>query len=186
MRSIMLIPILFIGFFVITIVLFASLYVANTVDDLMNDIDFSVAEGTLQNRTFIQVYNDTLGEGVHTIQENSDNWGMFLLLGMVLLMFICGFTFNENQKLWLILEFVILIVAFIFAITFSFMHNELIHTDTEFLDIYSNDLQKSSTFMLTLPVIIPVVWMIMMILTYGRFKKQSFKEANTSVQGVGF
>lgn len=185
MRTIMFIPILFVGFFFI-IFIGVALYTANQVDDLMNDIDFTVAENTIQNRTYGQVYNETLGEGIHSFQNNADNWGIFLLIGTIILVVICGFVFNENQKLWLILEVLILIVVFIFATIFSYIYNDFINSDTAIFEVYSEGMTMSSTFILNLPWIIPIVWLITMILVYGRFRKKGFREASSSTQEVGF
>jgi len=180
MRAIMLLVAIFVMFFsILTLGIFA--YIAGTTNDLFQQIDF-----TIENRTFQGTYNETLGVGINAIQDNADIWGMCLLFGMVLLMIVCSFTFSSNKKLLLIIDFVILIIIFIIGGIFQYTYNEFIHSSTEFLDVYSNDLEKSSTFILTLPFIIPVVWLIMMIITYGRFKKKDFEESTSNIQGVGF
>lgn len=180
MRAIMLVVAIFVMFFfVLTMGVFT--YIAVTVDDAFESVDLNIS-----GYTFNETYQDTLGLGVNAIIDQADMWGMFLLFGMVLLMIICGYFFNSNQKLWIILEIFILVVTFIIAGVLQYTFNEAIHASSELLDIYSTQLEKSSTFILALPFIIPVIWLIMMIIVYGRFKRKSFEEATDTTQGVGF
>jgi len=166
-------------FFALTLGIFT--YVAVTVDDTFEDINFTIA-----NTDFQTVYQDNLGIGLNSFIDNADTMGMFLLFGMMILMIICGYIFNSNSKLLLVIDIVIFIIIFILAGILQFTYNEVIHSGTELLDIYSNNIEKTSTFMLLLPFVVPIIWLIMMIITYGRFKKKDFKESTSEFGGVGF
>lgn len=180
MRTVMLLVGIFVAF-IFLLTLGIGVYVAVTADTAFNSINLTIA-----NHTFTDVYDDTLGQGVNAFIDQADLWGMFLLFGMVILMVICGFIFNDNRKLMLIVELAILIIVFIVAGVLQFSYNQVIQASPELLDVYSNSLTKSSTFMLSLPFIVPIVWMLMMWVVYGRFKKKDFEEATSSTQGVGF
>ena len=180
MRSVMLLVAVFVMFFfALTLGIFT--YVAVTVDDTFEDINFTIA-----NTDFQTVYQDNLGIGLNSFIDNADTMGMFLLFGMMILMIICGYIFNSNSKLLLVIDIVIFIIIFILAGILQFTYNEVIHSGTELLDIYSNNIEKTSTFMLLLPFVVPIIWLIMMIITYGRFKKKDFKESTSEFGGVGF
>ena len=142
-------------------------YGGNLVDQTMTSIDITIGE-----QNFTEVYEGTLGKGIDAFLNSADNYALALLLGMVILMLLASYTFLEKQKVWIVAEFCILIVAFIFAVMIQGIYNTFINSSTVLLDIYSVDLIKSSKFILNLPVIIPIVWSFMVILSYSIFRKE--------------
>ncbi len=166
---------IFLGFVAI-LMMGILVYGANLIDDTFRSIDVEIG-----NVSFITAYNDTLGIGISTIQNSADNYGLGLLLGMVLLMVISGFMFKEKQKVWIVAEFAILIIAFIFAVSIQRAYDLVINSSTALLDIYSVDLVNSSKFILNLPTIVPIVWAFIIILSYGLFKKRE-----PTIGDVGF
>ena len=136
------------------------------------DQTFSSLNVTIGNVSFQESYNDTLGIGINAILDSADDYGMGLLLGMVLLIVISSFIFHEKQKTWIVLELIILIVSFIFAVAMQRGYDTVINSSSVLLDIYSVDLVNSSTFILSLPVIVPIVWAFIVILSYGLFRKK--------------
>ncbi len=151
------------GGFMIGIMVFG----ANLVDQSFSSIDVMIGEVN-----FTEAYDDTLGIGINAFLNSADNYGLGLLLGMVLLMAISGFMFREKQKVWIVAEFVILIISFIFAVTLTGAYNTVINSSTELLNIYSIDLINTSRFILNLPIIVPIVWAFIVILSYGLFRKE--------------
>lgn len=133
---------------------------------------FSSIDVTIGNQSFTEAYDDTLGKGVNAFLNSADNYSLALLLGMIILMLLASYTFSEKQKAWIVAEFGILIVSFIFAVMIQGAYNTVINSSTTLLDIYSIDLIKSSKFILNLPIIVPVVWAFIVILTYGLFRKE--------------
>lgn len=165
LKALMLIVFIFLGFFGI-LIMGIFVYGANLIDQTFSSIDLTIGD-----QNFTEVYDETLGKGVNAFLNSADNYGLFLLLGMILLMVITSYTFSEKQKTWIVAEFVILIIAFIFAVMIQGAYNTVINSSTTLLDIYSVDMIKSSKFILNLPIIIPVVWAFIVILTYGIFRK---------------
>ncbi len=153
----------FIGIVMIGIFVFG----ANLVDQTFGSIDVMIGDVN-----FTEAYDDTLGQGINAFLDNADNYGLGLLFGMVILIVISSFIFKEKHKLWLVLEFIILIVSFIFAVTIQRAFNTYINLNIEFLNIHSIQLINSSKFILNLPIIIPIVWAFIVILSYGLFKKK--------------
>ena len=168
LNALMLFVLVFLGFVgIITMGIFV--YGANLIDQAFSSIDIEIGDVN-----FTEAYDETLGIGINVFLDSADNYGLGLLLGMVLLMIISAYMFSEKQKAWIVVEFVILIVAFIFAVTIQGTYNSVIHSSTTLLDIYSVDLIRSSKFILNLHIIIPIVWAFIVILSYGLFKKERF------------
>ncbi len=162
----MLLVLIFLGFMGI-IMMGIFVYGANIIDTTFSSMDIKIGDVN-----FTEAYDDTLGIGVNVFLDSADNYGLGLLLGMVVLMVIASFMFKEKQKAWMVIEFVILIIAFIFAVTVQRAYDTVINSSTILLDIYSVDLIKSSKFILNLHIIIPIVWAFIVILSYGLFKKE--------------
>ncbi len=166
LNALMLIVLIFLGFFGI-LMMGIFVYGANLIDQTFSSIDVTIGD-----QNFTEVYDETLGRGINVFLDGADNYGLALLLGMVLLMAITSYTFSERQKIWIVAEFVILIIAFILAVSIQGAYNTVINSSTTLLNIYSIDLIKSSKFILNLPIIIPVVWSFIVIITYGIFRRE--------------
>ena len=165
LNSLMLLVLIFLGFMGI-IMMGIFVYGANLIDQTFTSINADIG-----NINFTEAYDDTLGKGINVFLDSADNYGLLLLLGMIILMIITSYAFLEKQKVWIVAEFAILIIAFIFAVTIKGAYNTVINSSTILLDIYSIDLIKSSKFILNLHIIIPVVWSLIVILVYGIFRK---------------
>ena len=165
LNALMLLLLIFLGFMGI-IMMGIFVYGANLIDQTFSSIDVKIGEVN-----FTEAYDDTLGKGITIFLDSADNYGLALLLGMVVLMIITSYVFLEKQKVWIVAEFVILIIAFIFAVMVQGAYNTVINSSTILLDIYSIDLIKSSKFILNLPIIIPIVWAFIVILVYGLFRR---------------
>ena len=165
-KTLMLFVLIFLGFIAI-IMMGIFVYGANIIDQTFSSIDI-----TIGNENFTEAYDETLGLGINAFLNSADNYGIGLLLGLVVLMVITSFIFQEKQKAWIVLEFFILLVAFIVAIIIQGAYETVINSSTTLLDIYSIDLINSSRFILNLHIIIPIVWTFMIILTYGLFRRE--------------
>ncbi len=166
MNAFMLIPIIFLGFIGI-IIMGIFVYGANVVDQTFSSMDIMVGEVN-----FTEAYDQTLGIGINVFLDSADSYGLSLLLGTIILIVISSFIFKEKQKAWIVAEFGILIIAFIFAVTIQGAYETVINSSSQLLDIYSIDLINSSKFILNLHIIIPVVWAFMVIVSYGLFRKE--------------
>ncbi len=166
LNAVMIFVLIFLGFIGVTMI-GVFVFGANLVDQTFGSIDVMI--GVVN---FTEAYDDTLGQGINAFLDHADSYGLGLLFGMIILIVISSFIFKEKHKLWLVLEFVILIVSFIFAVTIQRAFNGYINMSPEFLDIYSIQLINSSKFILNLPIIITIVWAFIVILSYGLFRKE--------------
>ncbi len=166
LNAFMMLVLIFLGFIGI-VMMGIFVFGANLIDQTFGSIDVMI--GVVN---FTEAYDDTLGQGINSFLDRADSYGLGLLFGMIILIIISSFIFKEKHKSWITLEFVILIVAFIFAVTIQRIFNTYINLSPEFLDIYSIQLINSSKFILNLPIIIPIVWAFIVILSYGLFRKE--------------
>ncbi len=162
----MLLVLIFLGFMGI-VMMGIFIYGANVINQTFSGIDIEIGDVN-----FTEAYDDTLGIGINVFLNSADNYGLGLLLGMVILMVSLSYLLREKQKAWIVLEFGILIMAFIFAVTIQRSYHTVINSSTTLLDIYSINLVKSSKFILNLHIIIPIVWAFIVMISYGLFKKE--------------
>lgn len=154
---------------------------ATVVDDTFSSIDF-----TLGNQSFSQTYNDTVKLGLNPVITQSDNYGVMLLIGLIVVMLIFSYKAQERQKMWFISELFILIVAFILSVIIQDTYSTFINSSSLFLELYSTDMINSSKFVLRLPWIVTAVWTFMVILIYGSIRVIKRQEEGSEFSGLGF
>ncbi len=159
---------IFFVFLIFFIILFLGVQAFGVIKvrDLLSSVDFQIG-----NVSFNDTYNITMAPALDSIIDNSDNAGMILIFGMIVVMLLIGFSFSTS-RLWLIFDWFVIVVAFIIAVILSRAFNTFINTTPEILEIFSTDLQVSSTFMLNLPFVVIIVGFLVMILTYGVLRKK--------------
>lgn len=166
LKSAMVVVFIFVAFIGI-IMMGIFVYGANLVNQVFSSVDFEIGE-----QNFTKVYENNMGRAVDSFLNSADNYGLGLLFGMIIMMAFTSYTFREKQKAWIIIELGILFLAFIFAVTLQRSYNTVINSSTTLLDIYSIDLIRSSRFILNLPAIVTGVWAIVIVITYGVFRKE--------------
>ncbi|HEC66148.1 MAG TPA: hypothetical protein ENI23_12715 [bacterium] len=159
--SLMLIFFIFFALFVM-IIAGTAFYGIETFDNAARNITGM----NVGNVSFSDTYEDTLGRGLRTVLSTLSTISMALILGMIIVMLIIGFKMPKQNKLWIILDLFIIVVAFIAAVYISVIFNDFINSSETFLNIYSVDLQKPSTFLLNLPFVIAIVGGLIILATY--------------------
>lgn len=166
MTTMMLIAYIFIGFFVI-IFLAVMIYLASNVDNAFRSLTISVG-----NVSFNNTYNQTMAPALNKLINQSDNLGISLLLGMIIVMLICGYKFRNKRRLFIILDILIIIVCFIISVFIQNSYNTIIRANDDLYSIFTNELANSSTFLLRLPLIISIVGVLIMVVTYATINKK--------------
>lgn len=168
MITLMLIFFIFFAFFIVVFAgtAFYGLNVFHNAASNLTDI-------TIGNISFEDTYDDTLGAGLETVISTLSKMSFALVLGMIVVMLIIGFKMPHTNKLWIILDIFIIVVAFIVAVYLTIIFNSFINSDDIFLDIYSTQIQSASTYLLNLPLVITVVGALIMIVTYISRKKRT-------------
>lgn len=147
-------------------------YGANVFDGLMSKLNVQVG-----SVNFNDTYNNTIKPVIINMNSNIDIGGIALILGMIVVMLVCGFSFREGKsRLFIIIDIFIIIVSFIISVVLQNSYNTVIHASDDLLNVYSNNLPKSSTFLLRLPLSIAIIGVLIMIVTYATINKK--KEVN--------
>lgn len=169
--TLMLMVFIFVGF-VLLIVLGVVVYGFDMVESTFSLLDFS-----LGNVSFNETYNATLRPGITAMRTTVPVLiSTVVLLGMVLVMMIVGYSMRKIDKLWILLDIALVIVAEILAVSISSSFTTFINSSPEMLAIFSNTLSAGSRYILNLPIIIPIVGALVMLTTYLSTTKKEEKE----------
>lgn len=144
----------FMVFFGITILGF------NLVNNALNQ-DVDIGQVNLQ-----ETNGYTFGKIADAMVHSADMIAIIFIFGMILLMMANAYFFGDSNKLWIPIDVFILVFVFILARYMSSIYSTLINS-TDILSVYADSLPKTSTFLLNLPIYIPVIGAIIMIITYS-------------------
>jgi ABC-type Fe3+ transport system permease subunit len=159
------------------VLLGAFYYGFSLVDDTFESINLNIGD-----QNFNETYQDTFGIGVKATMDSLSKMALMLLLGMIILMMIVGFSIPKRGRLVIILDIFIIVACFIPAVYVAQSFENFMNSTDFFLDIYSNEFQLASRFVLNLPIIITVIGFLIMVATYLIPKKQA---EEVSVYGEG-
>lgn len=158
----------FISLIVIGVWIYGSGAIADGFQELAD------ANITIGEVSFNQTYEDTLKPGLTTVSNSAPKLASTLLLfGMVILMVMNGYFFRQLKGTWILLDFFIIIIAFVLAVVISSSFETFINSSPEFLSIFSTELSLASRFMLNLHVAIPVIGVLIMVATYAITKPKA-------------
>lgn len=171
-------------FLFIFIVLFLAIFIGLGLwgFNLVNDIfDQNIMVGQVN---LSEINNQTFGQINKGFEDNADNIGIMLILGMCLLMILNGyFIGSQYPKLFLIIDIFILVFIFIAAVYISQVYEIFINSSDLFSSIYADDLPNSSKFVLNLPLIIGTLGAIIMVVSYSGIRRKEKREEEVSVYG---
>lgn len=146
--------------FFIVIFLGLSLFAFSTVSDILDQ------NVTIGNTNLQEINQQTFGKMTNEMLNAGDNIGLGMIIGMILFMIVNAYFFGDNNKIWIPVDMVILIAVYIIAVYISNTYETLINAST-LLDVYVNELDKTSRFLLNLPKIVGTIGALLMILTYA-------------------
>lgn len=134
-------------------------------DSLTNNI-------AVGNVTLNSVRASTFGQLTNAFLTNVDLLGMGLIFGMVIAMGINAYALRGKwPKIFIIFDIFILFFVYLMSVYLSNTYETLINASS-YLNIFTERLSNSSTFILKLPIITPIVGVIIMILSYSGIPKQ--------------
>jgi len=173
--TVMLIVFVFVGL-ILLVVLGIGVYGFNLVDDTFSQIDFNIS-----NTSFQETYNQTLQPGIEAMTTTVPVLiSTGVLLGFILVMMIAGYSVKRINKLWILLDVFIIIVAEVIAVIISSSFRTFMNSSPELLSIFSNTLSAGSRYVLNLPIIVPILGGLVMLMTYLTVKEKE------DVQPEGF
>ena len=159
-------------FFAFFIVIFLGIYTYGLSIFNTQMIELGEDIGFVGDVNFSQNYNDTVREAIEVQIDTADNMGVAVLLGMIIIMMVLGFKASHSKRLWIPMDLFIILVAFILSVYLASTFELFINTDPNLFTVYSTTLDDSSTFILNLPIYVPIVGALIMILTYAVPRKQ--------------
>lgn len=162
------------GVFFLAIFLGIALFIFNQVNDVF-DTDIDVGQVNLKD-----INADTFGKMNTGFIDNADLIGIMLLLVMSVLMILNGyFIGSKYPKLFMVVDILILVFIFITSVYISQVY-EIFINSTEILDLYINDIPKTSKFILNLPLIIGTLGALIMIFSYSGLGRKNRGETNVA------
>ena len=146
----------------IIIFLGIAVFMFNTISTNL-DIDEDFGQVNLKDVNAL-----TFGRINQAFLDSADYIGFTILFSLVLLMFLNAyFLRGEYPRLFLIIDIVLLVFAYILSVYISETYSLLINSTSLLSNIYINMMPKSSAFILNLPNIIGIIGCIIMILSYS-------------------
>lgn len=127
---------------------------------------------TIGNVSFSEEYGSSLGNGFEGALNMIVTSSITVLFGMIAVMLLVAYKFRSDRYILIPLDVFIIIAAFITAVYVSGYFESFINANEIFLDIYSIDLSKASTFVLNLPIIVAVTGALIMLATYLPLRKK--------------
>lgn len=152
------------------------------IENVQEALDQNVSVGQVN---FQEVADETFAPLETMIFDNADWWGTAIIFGMVFGLFaISYFARGTFPKLTIIMDLMVIFVAFIFSLYLSAIYNTLIvalsSAGETFAQVY---LPKTSFFILNLPLFVVIIGIIMMILFHSSIPKKS-EEQRQQIGGV--
>ena len=155
-------------FFGMILLLVGGLIVTKTNEAL--DIDIDLGQVNLA-----EVNAQTFGKYNEMFLVNADWWGMSLIFGMVIGLFLSAYFVRGTFPKWgMVLDIFIILFVFLMALyisaTFSTLLDILAGAGETFLEDYA---PKTSMFVLNLPVFVVIIGVVMMILFHSSIPKRT-------------
>lgn len=174
MATLEIIPYLFV-FLMVVIFLGIAIYSFQLISNaLSQDVDIG-------NTNLGEVNDLTFGKMTNAFVNNADNIGIAIILGMCLLMILNAFLMSSSYpKVFIILDILILIFAFILAVYISQSYYTYIQGVSGTIDVYVDSLPKTSTFVLNLPTFVGTLGAIIIIISYSGIGREN-QETNVGV-----
>ncbi len=140
--------------------------------NINNSLSQNITIGQVNLKT---VSDDTFGKLNTMILNNADWWGIAIIFGMVLGLFLTSyFARNTFPKITIIIDLFMIFVAFIFSLYLSSIYSQLVvalsSAGETFAEVY---LPNTSSFILNLPLYVAIIGVIMMILFHSSIPKKS-------------
>ncbi|MFA6190641.1 MAG: hypothetical protein WC711_04015 [Candidatus Staskawiczbacteria bacterium] len=167
----MLIGVILFGIFAYT---FHEFTTAITINESIGQVNLADAVGS------------TLGKLDVAMLNSLDWWGLALIFGCIIGLFLSSYWLSgESPKLFLIIDIIILVLAFILAVYLSQTYKLFLEA-TAGIDTFTTYMPKSSKFLLNLPLFVGVIGAINFILHYSGIPKNRKDTPQTDVSMPDF
>ena len=168
-QSTLFMVVLILGLFFGVLLLFVGGITVTKINEAL-DVDLDLGQVNLK-----EVNAVTFGKFNEMFIVNADWWGMSLIVGMILGLFLSSYFLRSRFPKWgLVLDIFIILFIFITSLyvssTYATLLEALAGAGETFLEDYT---PKTSMFVLNLPIFVVIIGVIMMILFHSSIPKRS-------------
>lgn len=147
------------------------------VININNALDQDIQLGKVNLQT---INSQTFGVFASMFINYADWWGLCLIIGLILGLFLSSyFTRNKFPKWGIVLDIFLIFTSFIFSLyissSYELLINSLNSAGQTFLEDYA---PKTSNFMLNLPTYIAIIGSVMMFLFHSSLPEKSEERLN--------
>jgi len=155
--------IMLLALFFAAIILLVVVYASTTIYDSLN-INVSIGQVNLA-----ETNEDTMGKFNEMVVSNADWWGLCLIIGMIMGLFLSAYFLRNSFPKWaIILDIFIIITIFIISLYISSTYQELLDSLAGAdITILEDDVTKTSMFILNLPIFVVIIGVVMMVLFHS-------------------
>lgn len=153
------------------IILGVVIYGYNTITTSLTSVDLQAGAVNFSNAT-----SSTMGQINNALLNNSNLIGILFLFGLVFgLVFGAYITRDENPMIFLLVDIIILIFAYVLATYISNAY-ETILNNIPFASVFTTNLNQASSFLLNLPLVTVITGVLVMIVSYSSIPKSKQEE----------
>lgn len=137
-----------------------------------NSLDLNISVGQVN---LAEQNANTFGKFNEMVVTNADWWGVSLIFGLILGLFLSSYYFRNTAPKWtLILDIFIIIVVFIISLYISSIYETFLESLAAAGETFLEDsASKTSMFILNLPVFIVIIGCVMMIIFHASIPKRT-------------
>lgn len=156
---------LFLGLIILFVVGFASKEINEALDKNISLGQVNLAEENAK----------TIGKFNEMVVVNADWWGISLIFGMIMGLFLSAYFLRGRFPKWgLILDIFLILFAFLISLYLSATYQTLLDSLASIGETFLEDsVTKTSMFMLNLPVFVVIIGVVMMILFHSSIPKRT-------------
>lgn len=168
-QSTFLIIILIVALLFSTLLLLVGGLVTTSINSAL-DIDVDMGQVNLQ-----EVNANTFGKFNEMVVNNADWWGISLIFGMILGLFLSAYVLRNRFPKWgMILDIFIILFVFLVSLYISSIYQTLLDSlASAGITFLEDHVTKTSMFVLNLPVFVVIIGAIMMILFHSSIPKKT-------------
>ncbi len=152
-----------------TILLLVGVLVTTQINSAL-DIDVDMGQVNLREINAL-----TFGKFNEMVINNADWWGMSLIFGMILGLFLSSYILRGRLPKWgIILDIFIILFVFIISLYISSVYQTLLDSlASAGITFLEDHVTKTSMFVLNLPVFVVIIGVIMMILFHSSIPRRT-------------
>lgn len=160
------------GLLILLVTAIVLIIIGSVTVHMNNALSQNVTIGQVNLKT---ISDQTFGQFNTMILNNADWWGIAVIFGMILGLFLSAyFTRNSFPKIGIIIDIFMIFASFLFSLYISSIYSSLVvalsSAGENFAQVY---MPNTSFFILNLPIFITIIGVVMMILFHSSIPRKS-------------